>query len=153
MMKKDNKGFTLIELMVVVAIIGVLAAVAIPNYKRYQIKTKETEAKLNLAAIAMGQESYYMEYDEYVQRASTVGPAVPSSQKQTWTNTQAALGGFAVIGWQPKDAKIYYRYVLAGVGSGYTVTASSDFDDDTVLGEWRVSDSQPVKKISDKNKF
>lgn len=47
----NSKGFTLIELMVVVAIIGVLSAIAVPNFKKYQAKAKQSEAKIQLAAI------------------------------------------------------------------------------------------------------
>ena len=50
-MKKSNKGFTLIELMIVVAIIGILAAIAIPNFMRYQLRAKASERKTNLEAI------------------------------------------------------------------------------------------------------
>ncbi|MBI2370572.1 MAG: prepilin-type N-terminal cleavage/methylation domain-containing protein, partial [Deltaproteobacteria bacterium] len=46
----NRQGFTLIELMIVVAIIGILAAIAIPNFLRFQAKSKQSEAKTNLAA-------------------------------------------------------------------------------------------------------
>ncbi|WP_414645174.1 type IV pilin protein, partial [Candidatus Deferrimicrobium sp.] len=49
--KKGKKGFTLIELMIVVAIIGILAAIAIPNFLRFQAKSKQSEAKTNLGGI------------------------------------------------------------------------------------------------------
>jgi len=52
------KGFTLIELMVVVAVIGILAAIAIPNYLSYQAKAQQSEAKANLGAIFVGMLAY-----------------------------------------------------------------------------------------------
>jgi type IV pilus assembly protein PilA len=48
---RGQKGFTLIELMIVVAIIGILAAIAIPNFIAYQAKSRQSEAKVNLGAI------------------------------------------------------------------------------------------------------
>jgi len=53
-MLKGKKGFTLIELMIVVAIIGILAAIAIPNFLKFQAKSKQSEAKSNLGAIFTG---------------------------------------------------------------------------------------------------
>ena len=58
-MKKTNKGFTLIELMIVVAIIGILAAVAIPGFMNYIKSSKTSEAKDNLKAIADGALTYF----------------------------------------------------------------------------------------------
>uniref|UniRef100_UPI00117E9790 type IV pilin protein n=1 Tax=Nitrospira cf. moscoviensis SBR1015 TaxID=96242 RepID=UPI00117E9790 len=48
---RKQEGFTLIELMIVVAIIGILAAIAIPNFVAYQAKSRQSEAKVNLGAI------------------------------------------------------------------------------------------------------
>ena len=58
-------GFTLVELMVVVAIIGVLSAVAVPNFKKYQAKSKTSEAKLQLSAAYTAQQSFYSDFDTY----------------------------------------------------------------------------------------
>ena len=65
MKTNNNKGFTLVELMVVVAIIGVLSAVAIPNFRKYQAKSKTTEAKLNLAAIFTNELAFQADYDVF----------------------------------------------------------------------------------------
>ncbi|MEK6713510.1 MAG: prepilin-type N-terminal cleavage/methylation domain-containing protein, partial [Nitrospirota bacterium] len=65
-MRKDReKGFTLIELMIVVAILGILAAIAIPNFMRFQAKSKQSEAKTNLGAIGTTAEAWRTENDTY----------------------------------------------------------------------------------------
>jgi len=151
-MMKNNKGFTLIELMIVVAIIGILAAVAIPNYSRFQIKAKETEAKLNLKSIELGQEAYFIEYDGYVRQTSSLGKA-PTNAKQEWKSDVTGTG-FAVIGWQPKDGMIYYQYALAaGTGAGYTATATGDLDGIGEKSIWTVTDNAHPEKTSAKDRY
>ena len=55
---RKQEGFTLIELMIVVAIIGILAAIAIPNFLQYQMKSRQSEAKTNLMAIKTSEVSW-----------------------------------------------------------------------------------------------
>lgn len=62
---KKDEGFTLVELMVVVAIIGVLSAVAIPNFKKYQAKSKASEAKLQLSSLYTAESAFYADYNIY----------------------------------------------------------------------------------------
>jgi len=63
--KKALRGFTLIELMIVVAIIGILAALAIPNFIKFQARSKQSEVKSNLKAMFTAQQSYKQEHDVY----------------------------------------------------------------------------------------
>jgi type IV pilus assembly protein PilA len=70
---KRQDGFTLVELMVVVAIIGLLSAVAIPNFKKYQAKSKTTEAKLQLSALYTAQTAFFSDYNLYTQCLSYMG--------------------------------------------------------------------------------
>jgi prepilin-type N-terminal cleavage/methylation domain-containing protein len=80
-----NKGFTLIELMIVVAIIAILAAVAIPNFMSFVAKTKRSEAKTNLEAIHKAQIAWFAEYDFY-------------------------SNSFSQIRWRPEGTVYYYTF-------------------------------------------
>ncbi len=61
----DQSGFTLVELMIVVAIIGVLSAVAVPNFKKYQAKAKTSEAKVQLAAAYTAEQAFFGDFGIY----------------------------------------------------------------------------------------
>jgi type IV pilus assembly protein PilA len=71
--KLKRRGFTLIELMIVVAIIGILAAIAIPNFIRFQARSKQSEAKANLKSLFTAERSYYQEKDAYSSFIDAIG--------------------------------------------------------------------------------
>jgi len=109
-MQKVSKGFTLIELMVVVAIIGILAAIAVPNFVKFQCRSKQSEARGNLKAMYVAQESYKAEYDSYGDVAAIDGQAAA----QTATNE---------IGFVPKGNRL--RYIYSAADDGNTGTAAT----------------------------
>ncbi len=117
-MVQNKKGFTLIELMIVVAIIGILAAVAIPNFIRYQLKAKTAEAKINIGAIRVLEEAYAAEQNEYLGCASTPAGA-PGFAKAAWVAVAGV--GFDAIGYDPAG-DVYYRY---GVDETASVAAAA----------------------------
>jgi len=96
---RSKKGFTLIELMIVVAIIGILAAIAIPNFLRFQAKSKQSEAKTNLGGIFTAQIAFFGDNNFF--------------------------GNFAQIAWAPTGTARYTYYSGAYTGS---VSASSPND-------------------------
>jgi type IV pilus assembly protein PilA len=83
---KGQKGFTLIELMIVVAIIGILAAIAIPNFLTYQMKSRQSEAKTNLQAIRTSEISFQAERGCYlsVTREGSPNPGGNKSVPTPW---------------------------------------------------------------------
>jgi type IV pilus assembly protein PilA len=125
---RKQEGFTLIELMIVVAIIGILAAIAIPNFLQYQMKSRQSEAKTNLQAIRTSELSFQGEHGCFI-GLGAFGVAVPVGGTKTvpvawgagpgaspagtvWcTGTGAtAAGSFADIGFVA-TGNVYYRYV------------------------------------------
>ena len=140
---KQREGFTLIELMIVVAIIGILAAIAIPNFIRFQLRSRAGEGKINLAAIRTAEEAYLAEFGRYVPFGSVpnaVGVGL-GSVKNPWVACPIpvvpASPGHCIIGWQP-DGPTYYNYVAATdvTATSFTVTAESDIDAEGTVNYW-----------------
>ena len=92
-MKLRSKGFTLIELMIVVAIIGILAAIAIPNFIKFQTRSKQGEAKANLKAMFTAQRSYLQEKDRYANFASQMGFSPERGNRYAYVIQTSNVGG------------------------------------------------------------
>lgn len=127
--KLDQKGFTLIELMIVVAIIGILAAIAIPNFRAYQLKAKRGEIPTNMKAIKTAEVAYQAEMDTFV--ALTASPDnAPVATKRNWAD---AGTGFTSIGWMASGT-VYGSYSgvagASGIATSVTATGICDVDAD-----------------------
>lgn len=105
---KGQKGFSLVELMIVVAIIGILAALAVPKFQSFQAKARQSEAKNNLSHIYTLETSYHGDNDVYMNFALTGRNGTSNT-----ACTAAAVNpvGFAVVG---NCQKIRYGYSVAG---------------------------------------
>ena len=136
---KTSQGFTLIELMIVVAIIGILAAIAIPNFLRFQLKSKSSEGKVNLAAIRTAEESYMAEFGRYVPATASPAAAPSGSTKAMWVNVDGPGLGFDQIGWAP-EGQVFFIYAVNSTAPPaapqFTADANADIDSDGVLQLW-----------------
>ena len=81
------KGFTLIELMIVVAIIGIMAAIAIPNFLNYMCKSRQSEAKMGLGGVRTGEEAYYAEFNVYTTNQTAIGFSMKSGGRYNFNIT------------------------------------------------------------------
>ncbi len=72
-MRKSMRGVTLTELMIVVVIIGILTAIAYPNYRQYAARAKRTEAKAALLQVATNQERFYLQNNSYTEDMTLLG--------------------------------------------------------------------------------
>jgi type IV pilus assembly protein PilA len=121
-MLRNKKGFTLIELMIVVAIIGILAAIAIPNFMNYQCKAKQSEAKSALGSIKTQQVAYFAEYDTFATSTDQVGFSIDS------------------------DARYTYSIAAATPTTNFTATATANINGNT--DTWIINRTGPLSNTS-----
>jgi len=128
MVRRGRKGFTLIELMVVVAIIAILAAIAIPQYRKFQLRSKTTEAKENIGAIVTAEEGFAAEHGLYAQCSAAPNGVTPGSTKHAWS-VQTDGAGFDLIGFRP-SGDVYYVYGVKSGAPQSPASAGSNMNND-----------------------
>lgn len=116
----EMRGFTLIELMIVVAIIGILAAVAIPVFSGYVKRSKAAEAFTVLQGIRDRQEAYFVEFKRYTAWLPAEPPVHPCNETALWT----MAGGWADLGFAP-SGPTYYQYLVESSYPGGAYDGSS----------------------------
>lgn len=153
---KKPRGFTLIELMMVVAIIGILVAVAVPLVSRYLKKSKTSEASLNLRKIYDGEVTYYSEEHTDGSGGLLSKMFISYSPEPASPNDNKKIGNWDGAGWDiikfSSDSPVLYSYSVDSSGidlsASFTARAEGDIDGDgsTSLFE-RVGTVNPTSGI------
>jgi len=131
MMRKSpsQEGFTLIELTIVITIISVLAAIAIPNFIKFVAKAKQSEVRTMLPLIA----------DRVLDNKLKTGkilaaPVNPPSPGQAW---KADVPGWKELGFEPRGVSLY-SYEVVPKDDSFIVRATGNIDDDEQPDEWEL---------------
>jgi prepilin-type N-terminal cleavage/methylation domain-containing protein len=112
-------GFTLIELMIVVVILGVLATIAIPSYISYVYKAKTAEAVGFLSEIKAHQESYRADFGQYCNVSDTATAYYPDDQPTDVPKAWGSSAAWTQLGAVPGGA-VLFRYLTVAGAPGTT---------------------------------
>lgn len=160
MLSKD-RGFTLIELMIVVAILGIVAAIAMPNFLRYRVQATQAEARSNLVAIFVAETAFFSEREQFG-NFSDIGFVLAGNATNRYTyRTGAGIGaglgpnGGNLCGASGSCDTIQTEVPMAGVVTftgtvgnattsmtGFTATAAANLDGDATHDGWYVNDAK-----------
>ena len=173
MYKRNHRGFSLVELIVVVAIVGILASLALPNYQRFSAKAKQSEAKVTLSSLYSSERAFYSEWNTYSTLFQAVGhrPTGDLRYEHGWFSffppAPSYPNGYVGPTSGDSNATAYCANPLSGcrllvtpippgflVGAGMTqhtfeAIARGDIDGDPSIDIWRIDNNKALTQLFD----
>jgi type IV pilus assembly protein PilA len=161
--RRIQGGFTLIELMMVVGIIGILASIVIPIFMQYQARARTSEAKATLGAIYTGEIVYVTEEGRYGSLGE-IRYVLTGTNRYTYRTGAAGAGGggnanVTSPGAQAQDTanasfgtvEVEGTTVAMNSTTGFTATAVANLDGDTTIDRWHVNELRQNLQVADSN--
>ena len=138
-----RNGFTLIELMIVIGILGILTSIAVPNFLTMQHRAKRTEVPTNVDGIKTAELGYEAVYDRFVSVGSTMPRATPDKSPVAWLSGSA----FDALGWSP-DGDVRGVYLVKTNDTNFKVQGACDVDGDGVQAIYTATRSLAIASLA-----
>ena len=141
----NKKGFSLVELMIVVAIIGILAAIAIPNFVAMQYRAKRAEVPSNVDGIKTAELGYDAAFDKFIEQSTPWPDGSPGKAQRPWNGTASS---FQTLGWSP-DGDVRGSYSVTTTSStDFKVVGNSNVDGDSTQATYTCTKSVNASQVS-----